>query len=263
MKIVMYCLTPVIAAVMLVGFSIGVVQAGPCILPDFNAANFTSPVTNPYFPMQGATGTTYVYEAETKDEFIRNIIFISTDTVPILGVLCTVIYDTAWIYIEETGMWYMDEMTEDWHAWDNFGNFWYFGESTTAFEYDDDWNFIGCNNDGSWKAGVDGAMPGIIVPANPKQGTCYRQEYYEGEAEDMGKVMRLNANVSVMDQDYEDCLAMKEFTPLAPGDIEHKYYAPDVGLVFIEELKEKTVVVELVNILDGQVAGPTGPPVCP
>ena len=41
----------------------------------------------------------------------------------------------------------------------------------------------------------------------------------------------------------------KEWTPLAPGEIEHKYYAPGVGLVFIEELKGKTVMVELVEVL--------------
>ena len=40
----------------------------------------------------------------------------------------------------------------------------------------------------------------------------------------------------------------KEWTPLAPGEIEYKYYAPGVGLVFIEELKGKTVRVELVDV---------------
>ena len=40
----------------------------------------------------------------------------------------------------------------------------------------------------------------------------------------------------------------KEWTPLAPGEIVHKYYPPGVGLVFIEELKEKTVMVELVDV---------------
>lgn len=48
--------------------------------------------------------------------------------------------------------------------------------------------------------------------------------------------------------DYEECLKTKEWTPLEPGQIEHKYYAPGVGLVFIEELKEKTVYVELIDI---------------
>ena len=78
---------------------------------------------------------------------------------------------------------------------------------------------------------------------------CYEQEYYEGEAEDMGKVLRLDVNVSIDLDDYEGCLKTKEWTPLEPGAIEHKYYAPGVGLVYIEELMEKTVEVELVEII--------------
>ena len=64
----------------------------------------------------------------------------------------------------------------------------------------------------------------------------------------MGKVLRLDVNVSIDLGDYEGCLKTKEWTPLEPGTIEHKYYAPGVGLVYIEELKEKTVEVELVEI---------------
>lgn len=265
MRKIIFCLTSLMVVAMVIGFSIGVVQARSCILPDFDVSNFSSPQNNLYFPR--VLDTTYVYEAETEDELILNVIYISNDTKTILGVVCTVIYDVEWVYVEEEDQWYMTEMTKDWHAWDNFGNFWYFGEWTTEFEYDEEWVLIGCNNDGSWEAGVEGALPGIIVPVNPTPGTCYQQEYYEDEAEDRGKVLRLNAKVSVAyeNSDFEDCLAMKEFTKLEPGNIEHKYYAPGVGLVFIEELKEKTVIVELVDKYSGPPPSgvPSDPPVCP
>jgi hypothetical protein len=249
MRKVMYCLTSVIVAVMLIGFSIGVVQARPCELPFFDVNNFDYPQDNIYFPM--AFGDVYVYEAETEDGLMRNYIYISYDIVPILDVDCTVVYDVEWLWVEEEGMtpqWFKLEETEDWHAWDKDGNFWYFGEWTTEYEYDDNWNLTGSNNDGSWTAGVAGALPGIVMPANPMQGDCYYQEYYEGEAEDMAKVLRLNATISIELGDYEDCLVTKEWTKLEPGNVEHKYYAPDLGLVYIEELKEKTVKVELVDI---------------
>lgn len=258
-----FLLSTVVVAMFLVS-SIGVVQGGRCILPDFDSNNFTSPQSNIYFPRD--LNMTYVYEAETEDELILNIIFISEETKEILGVDCTVVYDVEWVYVEETGEWYMTEATEDWHAWDNFGNFWYFGEWTTEFEYNEDWEVIGCNHDGSWEADGDAILPGIIIPANPMSGTCYQQEYYEDEAEDRGKVLRLNAKVSVAyeDSDFEDCLAMKEWTKLEPGNIEHKYYAPNVGLVFIEELKEKTVMVELVDKFSGPPTEvPSDPPGCP
>ena len=37
---------------------------------------------------------------------------------------------------------------------------------------------------GSWEAGVDGAEPGILMPANPQPCLIYRQVFYENEAED-------------------------------------------------------------------------------
>ena len=44
----------------------------------------------------------------------------------------------------------------------------------------------------------------------------------------------------------------REWTPLEPGEVEHKFYCPEPdnlgpGLVFIEELKGKTVYVEYIG----------------
>lgn len=258
MRKVMCCLSSVMVVVMLMGFSIGVVQAGTCEIPDFNASNFTSPIANQYFPM--AIGDVYVYEAEEEDELIRNYIHFSTDTKVILGVTCTVVYDVEWIWVQELngglGDWRKLEETQDWHAWDNSGNFWYFGEWTTEYEYNDNWVLTGSNNEGSWEAGVASAEtgivaePGIILLADPTPGDCVIQEYAPDDALDRGKVLRLNAKVSVEYDDYEDgdVLVTKEWSELEPGNVEHKYYALGDGLVYIEELKEKTVKVELVDI---------------
>ncbi len=247
MKKVMCNLNLVITVVMLIGFSFGIVEAECLDAPQtINPADFDSPQDNTYFPM--AVGTTYVYMAETEDELIRNEITITSDTEVIMGVTCIVVYDVEWISVDDGNTWIIIEETDDWHVWDNDGNVWYFGEDTLEYVYDDDWNFLYTTDEGSWRAGDDGALPGIIMLADPTVGVCYQQEYYEGEAEDMGKVLRLNASVSVEYGDFEDCLKTKEWTPLERGEIEHKYYAPGVGLVFIEELKGKTVKVELVDV---------------
>jgi hypothetical protein len=95
--------------------------------------------------------------------------------------------------------------------------------------------------------------------ADPMPGNTYQQEVLEGVAEDMGKVLRLNANVS----EYcdKDCLKTKEWSPLATGNVEHKYYARGIhgdigGLVLVEELKGKTVLTELVDLLtDLEITG--------
>jgi hypothetical protein len=253
MKRVKYYLISAVAAVLLIGLLVGVVSA-KCLearAPD--PSEFDTPQDNTYFPK--AIGTMYVFGAETEDEIIENYITITSDTKDILGVECIVVYDVEWVSIDDGTTWIMTEETWDWYAWDNEGNVWYFGEWTTEFEFDEDWNPIGENHDGSWEAGVGGALPGIVMLADPMPGVCYEQEYYEGEAEDMGKVLRLNASVSLESEelevnDFDDCLVTKEWTPLDRGTVEHKYYAPGVGLVYIEELKEKTVKVELIEIID-------------
>ena len=228
--------------------SLSVTSAGHTI-PAFADVSFATSQDNLYLPM--AIGQTYVYEAQDEDGLLTNRITNTSDTKTVtfdgVTVECTVVYDVEWLEVEGEGPVILEE-TDDWYAWDNHGNVWYFGEDTVEYLYDDDWNPIGTSDEGSWEAGVDGAEPGILMLADPHPGDSYRQEYYEDEAEDMGKVLRLNAEVSVEYGDYDGCLVTKEWSELEPGNVEHKYYAPGVGLVYVEELKGKTVTVGLVDI---------------
>jgi hypothetical protein len=237
MKTKMYGLTLAMAVVMLINVSVGVVQAGPCELPDFSSASFDTPtdIDNPYWPL--VPGTTFVYKPVPNEENVVNTIEVTYDTKTIMGVECIVVYDTEHVEGELT------EETYDWYAQDDEGNIWYFGEATESLQDDGSWS-----KEGSWEAGVDGALPGYVMLAKPRPGVCYQQEYLEDEAEDTAKVLRLNAKVTLENGDsYKDCLVTKEWTKLDRGVVEHKYYAPNVGLVLINELKEKTVRVELVE----------------
>ena len=160
-----------------------------------------------------------------------------------------VIRDREWVSEECDGDFTLVEDTYDWYAEDDDGNVWYLGEATTA--WDDEENCL--TTAGSWKAGDDGAKPGVIMLANPEPGLSYFQEYYEGEAEDQAKVLRLNATVSIeyLGGTYLGCLETKEYTALAPGEIEHKFYCRlsqgGAGLTLIKELKGKTKRVEYVG----------------
>ncbi len=82
---------------------------------------------------------------------------------------------------------------------------------------------------GSWEAGVDGAKPGIIMPADPKVGQSYYQEYYPGEVMDMARVLSLDASVTVPYGSFDHALESREWTPLQPGFSEKKYYVAGVG----------------------------------
>jgi hypothetical protein len=194
-----------------------------------------------------AIGATYVYRAEEEDGLVLNEITQTSQTKVILGVTTTVVHDVEFLLVEGVGM-FVTEETFDWIAWDNNGNVWYFGEDTTEYLYDENWNLIGTSKEGSWQAGVDGAKPGILMLANPRPGDSYRQEFAEDVAEDMAQVLAVNKNISVEYGDFNNVLVTKEWTPLDRGTIEHKYYAAGIGLVFIEQLKGKTIHVELIDI---------------
>jgi hypothetical protein len=117
------------------------------------------------------------------------------------------------------------EDTFDYFAQDKDGAVWYFGEDTKEY------SGKVVSTEGSWLAGADCAKPGIVMPASPKVGDSYRQEYLPGEAEDMGEIVDLNASVTVPYGSFDGCVETKEFTALAPGDVENKYYCAGVGLV--------------------------------
>jgi hypothetical protein len=165
------------------------------------------------------------------------------------------------------------EDTKDYYTQDYVTqHVWYLGEETYALPDEEDCDAPPCECDagGSWEAGmpvgdpeVDPAEPGVIMLGNPSSGDRYRQEFLAEEAEDWGAVLRLNATVSIDFDDIEDCLMTREWTPIEPGEIEHKFYCPSAdtgnpqpgGLMFIEELKGKTVYVEYVGSTFGFLPG--------
>lgn len=202
----------------------------PVIDPD----DFVDLIDNPWLPL--APGTTFVYEKVTEDETERIEVEVTDDTVEILGVTCTVVRDTASVDGE------IQEDTYDWYAQDVAGNVWYFGE--LSFEYEDG-EIAGI--EGSWKAGVDGAQPGIVMLADPMVGDVYRQEFELREAEDVGGVLSLDATASVPVGTFTDCLQTEDYTPLEPDALEDKFYAPGLGLVLELDVEsgERTELIEV------------------
>ena len=216
------------------------------LAPALDPANFTSPVQNPYFPL--VPGTTYFYEAQTEEGLLRTEVSVTSSTKIIEGVAAFVVHDVVWLDVED-GPTVLIEDTFDWYAPDNFGNVWYLGEATVERLYDEDWTLIGTSTEGSWEAGVTGAAAGLIMLAGPRPGLSYRQEFAAGVAEDLAKIERLNAKVSVPYDAFSDALVTKEWTPLEPGAVERKYYVAGVGLVLVEEFHGgRTVREELVDI---------------
>jgi hypothetical protein len=185
--------------------------------PVINPSDFVNGIDNLYFPL--TPGTTFIYEGVTDSGNEHNEVKVTHNTKAILGVTCIEVRDTSTV----NGV--LAEDTLDWYAQDKDGNVWYLGENSLT--YNESGEIV--STEGSWKAGVDGAKPGIIMEAHPQVGDLYRQEFALGVAEDVAEVLSLNESLTVNSVTYNNCLKTKEFSPLEPDVVENKFYAPGVG----------------------------------
>jgi len=235
-------------------FAIPSAAVGGILEFDFDAGDFTAStsITNDYWGLRIASPGPAVYFSESDDgcEVSESMVVGTTG----LGFFdapydidAVVVQDREWVSEECDGSYLLVEDTFDWFAQDDAGNVWYLGEDTTAWDDEEDCLSTG----GAWRSGDDGAEPGVVMLAAPRRGVSYRQEYYEGEAEDMAKVLRLDAPVSIEFGEYAGCLKTKEYTPLERGNVEHKFYCRvsegGPGLALVNELKGRTRRVEYVG----------------
>lgn len=177
------------------------------------------PLDHPFWPI--APGSRWVYRETDADGTEQQVEVTVTDkTKDIAGISATEVHDL----VTEDGE--PVEDTLDWYAQDTLGNLWYLGEDTKEYE-----NGKVVSTEGSWQAGVDGAQAGIILPADPRVGMAYRQEYYAGQAEDAAEILALDKHVEVPFGTFDNVLETSDFTPLEPDVEEHKFYARGVGPV--------------------------------
>lgn len=216
-----------LAAAVLVAACNGSSSLGPVSDPDYDpmldAADFSGPIDNPFYPL--IPGTTFHYEGETEDGFETNDVIVTHEVKMILGITATVIHDQVFIDGE------LAEDTFDWYAQDDAGNVWYLGEDSREIE-----NGQVVGTGGSWEAGVDGAKPGIIMQADPQVGQRYYQEFDLGNAEDEAMVLSLSAAAVVPFGEFAGCLETEDFTRLEPGARERKTYCPGTGLILEESV---------------------------
>jgi hypothetical protein len=198
-------------------------------------ADFSATIDNPYLPLE--PGTTFIYEGRSGDGASRVEVTVTSETRVVMGVTCVVVRDQA--FVDDV----LVEDTFDWYAEDKEGNVWYFGEDTKEYE-----NGTVVSTQGSWEAGVNGAVPGVIMKAHPQVGDSYQQEYLKGEAEDMAEVLALGDSATVPYGSFQNVLRTREWTPLEPGVAEEKLYAPGVGLIKAETVEGGSDVEELVEI---------------
>jgi hypothetical protein len=207
---------------------------------DLDPADFTIEIDNPYWPM--APGSRWVYrENDGEGGVQRVVVTITGETKRIAnGIKARVVHDV----VSEGGE--PVEVTDDWYAQDAEGNVWYLGERTAEYE-----SGKVVSRAGSWEAGVDGAQPGIVMPAEPRPGLAYRQEYYAGEAEDRAKVLSVNEQAEVPYGHFTQVVATKDLVPLEPKVLEYKFYAQGIGPVLTLDVSGASGREELLSFRRG------------
>jgi hypothetical protein len=202
--------------------------------PQITPAQFrnSTKIDNPYHPL--IPGTVMKYVERDGDETADDVITVTNDTKVLMGIKCVVVRDT----VTKNGR--VAEDTYDYFAQDDRGNVWYFGEATRETSASGK-----TSTKGSWEAGIKGALPGLIMPADPRPGQPYRQEYAPGEAEDMGQVVARGETVKVPAGSYDDCVKTKEWSKIERGT-ENKWYAKGVG--FVRSQSAGGEVSELVSV---------------
>jgi len=204
-------------------------------------ADFTTEIDNQWWPMK--RGTRWVYRETAPDGTRQRVVVTVTDKTKRIanGVKAVVVRDE----VTEKGV--PVEITDDWYAQDRDGNVWYLGEDTTEYE-----NGKPVTKSGSFEAGKDGAQAGVIMPADPRPGLSYRQEYYKGEAEDRGSVVSLDEQAEVPSGHYRPALMTRDENPLEPKILEFKFFAKGVGPVLAIGVSGGADREELVSFRPGK-----------
>lgn len=138
------------------------------------------------------------------------------------------------------------EVSRNWYArCRETGDVFYFGEEVDLYE---DGEIVG--TEGAWRAGEDGAQPGVIMPGTYLLGARYFQEIAPDEALDRAEHTEMDLELEVPAGSFDRCVQVIETTPLEPDDESEKLYCPGVGLVFDDG----------VELVEHHPAPPPGPP---
>ena len=206
--------------------------------PRIDPADFSPHVTNRWFPL--TPGKILVYTGIKDGKKALDLFAPSSRTRVIDGVRTRVVEDRGYLCNV------LEERTSDYYAQDRCGNVWYFGEDTATL----DRHGHVVDTEGTWHAGVDGAQPGVFMQAHPQLGRRFRQEWYQGQAEDVFKVIDHSAPVTVPYGSFRHALRTAETTALEPGIVDNKYYVKGIGEVAelaVRGPREEFKLVEIIS----------------
>lgn len=185
-------------------------------LCDPAVTTFTLASTNPYYPL--VPGLSVVLEGEEDGEVIRVERTVLEETEIVAGVETHILEHKQFIDGE------IYEIARNFYVEATNGAVCYFGEDVEFYE---DGELV--NMQGTWRVGVNGAKPGIIMPAVPMVGDAYFQEQAPN-ATDMGRVSDVGVSRTIGGTLYDNLVIIQDSNPMEDCDEEEeKVYAPGIG----------------------------------
>jgi len=182
-------------------------------------------------------------EAEAEEIPHRIEFTVTALTKEIAGVRTVV----AWVVDYSDGQVVEQEIA--FYAQDNDGNVWYLGEHPEEYE---DGELVEAP---TWLAGIEDAVAGIKMKAEPQQGT---PGYFQGwapavEWTDYGQVDQMGQETCVSVDCYQDVLVIAEASLEEEDAYQLKYYARGVGNVQVgwrgeDATQEELELVEYVQL---------------
>jgi len=180
---------------------------------DLAPTDFVSKIDNPWFPL--TPGTTLTYEGTKDGERAVRVLAVTSETKMVNGVTCVVVEDKLSLGAS------LAEKALAYYAQDQHGNVWSFGEDWQEIEHGRVVDTEG------WQAGVDGALPGLVMEGSPILGHSFAHDHTDSNFE----VVSLSESGEVPYGSFMDALLMKEWSPEEPDVLTHKYYVRGLGEV--------------------------------
>ncbi|MFC9068710.1 MULTISPECIES: hypothetical protein [Streptomyces] len=199
----------------------------PAPSPSIDPAEFVDEIDNPYLPL--APGTGHHFDGICPTGPASLVTEVTQDREEIMGVSTLVVRERRTCEGEPVAE------VRQFYAQDEGGNVWYFGRDAGG-------------GDASWRAGTDGAQPGVVMLAEPMVGEIYQQEFVPGVAEDEGQVISMSEDLTISLGQFSEVLKIRESSRLDPGVVTEKYYAKELGLIRSQRVEGGNNNLELAEI---------------
>jgi hypothetical protein len=221
---------------------------------DVERGTFSHPVRvdNQWFPLR--PGTQFILQGRAnrgQGRLRHRVVFTVTDLTKVIdGVRNLVLWDRDY----NAGRLQEAELT--FHAQDDDGNVWNFGEYPEEYEHGKP-----AGAPDTWIAGTQRAQEGILMLASPRLGTpSYLQGWAPAiEFADRARVYRTGRRDCIPLDCYDNVLVTDEWNPAEPGGHQRKYYAPGVGNIRVgatgdDNERETLVLVKVRHLGSGAMA---------